>query len=101
MGGLPADESSADREICAPPIAVATTEDDREERCRVRLRVPREVAHFFRAVHASARLHPFHHLRGVHARQIRIGGSAPDALRYELPQERFTAGDRRVLTSAD
>jgi hypothetical protein len=38
----------------------------------------------------------WHHLRGVHARLLRIRGSAPDGLRFELPLETFMAGDLRV-----
>jgi hypothetical protein len=38
----------------------------------------------------------WHHLRGVHARRIRIEGQAPDALRFHLPLERFASGDRRL-----
>jgi hypothetical protein len=38
----------------------------------------------------------FHHLRGVHARLIRVTGEAPHGLRFELPLETFTFGDRRA-----
>ncbi len=41
----------------------------------------------------------FHHLRGVHQRQIRITGAASLGLRYEFPLERFASGDRRVASS--
>jgi hypothetical protein len=176
-GGLPADESGADRETCAPPSAIPASDDDHVERCRVRLWAPPEVERFFRAVHASMRLHlerqtgcfptagealgamcdhvleawttgvepgttrrsvfprdgwrcavpgctsmrnlhehhvvfrsrggsndrdnritlcAFHHLRGVHQRQIRITGSASHGLRYQLPLEGFASGDRRL-----
>ncbi len=37
----------------------------------------------------------FHHLRGVHARLIRITGEAPHRLRFELPLETFVSGDLR------
>jgi hypothetical protein len=40
----------------------------------------------------------FHHLRGVHQRQIRITGSASHGLRYQLPLERFASGDRRLAS---
>jgi hypothetical protein len=42
----------------------------------------------------------FHHLRGVHARAIRITGSASLGLRYEFPFARFASGDVRVSASA-
>ncbi len=38
----------------------------------------------------------FHHLRGVHARLIRVTGEAPHGLRFELPLETFVSGDRRL-----
>ncbi len=38
----------------------------------------------------------FHHLRGVHARLIRVTGEAPHGLRFELPLETFVSGDFRV-----
>jgi 5-methylcytosine-specific restriction endonuclease McrA len=43
----------------------------------------------------------FHHLRGVHARLIRISGEAPDRLRFELPLETFVSGDRRYSSHAE
>jgi 5-methylcytosine-specific restriction endonuclease McrA len=55
-GGLPPDASGEDREIRAIPIAPETPEDP-TERCSVRLWAPYDIQHFFRAVHASARLY--------------------------------------------
>jgi hypothetical protein len=41
----------------------------------------------------------FHHLRGVHARSIRITGAASLGLRYEFPFARFASGDRRLASA--
>ena len=35
----------------------------------------------------------WHHLRGVHGRVLRCTGTAPDALRFELPVGVYTSGD--------
>ena len=49
----------------------------------------------------------YHHLRGVHARQVRVIGSAPDGLRFELglrPGQRpllcYRSGERLDVPAA-
>jgi len=50
----------------------------------------------------------YHHLRGVHAGRVRVIGSAPDELRFELglrpgrpPLLRYASGDRFISPSSD
>jgi hypothetical protein len=38
----------------------------------------------------------FHHLRGVHTGLLRLRGSAPDGLRFDLPLESYLPGERRT-----
>ncbi len=38
----------------------------------------------------------WHHLRGVHAGVLRIRGTAPDGLRFDLPLESYLPGERRT-----
>jgi hypothetical protein len=37
-----------------------------------------------------------HHLRGVHTGLLRLRGSAPDGLRFDLPLESYLPGERRT-----